>query len=612
MAFVFRSSREIKLNPNEIIEPGPGQYIQQDLIKINSPNKAPFNISSPKDYTIKKDDQPGPGSYQYDEKYEKMIEKQKNEKIHPIYKSIESNLNLGDAYINYIENKNKPTGFMTKDRRFKENVQKTEVPGPGSYSIEKSYIKDNTKGLTSRPKRLIKLSEVSQTKIASIPSKLNSYGYDTNQNGQIVLNEDPDKSIKYFGEKNDSVGPGIYDIIKPSDWIKRSLDWSKEPVKKENKLEKIESISTMAVSHDSNDANSIFSKYNQSVIKSKIQQNKAKILKQTKERRSNLLNMQQTKKESDLIDKMIYDENPGPGYYYQDEGSYIKTVMDKFQTFGSSSPRFNFNIDYSDLGPGRYFNDDSKFEKFKQQNQQKISFKIKPYDYLSRQRSVEGAKIEKEIKEEISRVIGPGYYQPNLSIRENSPSNISHFGSLQKRFIERKYEKEKSPGPGAYLQQNKWGSLETSEINKLLKERIRPKKIYKLNSLIKNDNPYSNTIVEEIDEIPAVGTYNPDAIFSIGYKVSKVIKTGKNNKIAPFFSQEKRFKEIKDEKLTDQLGPGFYFKERKKIPERNSPPFNIGDRRFRTKNLENHIGPSEYNQHSYFDWNKKSYNILYL
>ena len=47
------------------------------------------------------------------------------------------------------------------------------------------------------------------------------------------------------------------------------------------------------------------------------------------------------------------------------------------------------------------------------------------------------------------------------------------------------------------------------------------------------------------------------------------------------------------------------------MKEQRSPPFKFADKRFRDAKGLN-LGPGEYDKENYFDWNKKSYNILYL
>jgi hypothetical protein len=128
------------------------------------------------------------------------------------------------------------------------------------------------------------------------------------------------------------------------------------------------------------------------------------------------------------------------------------------------------------------------------------------------------------------------------------------------------------------------------------------------NKKLENKDPKSS---------PGVGTYNSEIINSVGYNVAKNVNRF-NHSSAPFNSIQKRFKSnsISD---TTHLGPGKYYKDdsKKNILRNqlsNSPPFNIGSERKilaeKVKIIDN--GPGSYNLSSYFDWNKKSFNVQFI
>ena len=79
----------------------------------------------------------------------------------------------------------------------------------------------------------------------------------------------------------------------------------------------------------------------------------------------------------------------------------------------------------------------------------------------------------------------------------------------------------------------------------------------------------------------------------------------------PFNSMKKRFIE---NKVETNLGPGQYFKEvNVKEKDQSLPPFRTNEKRFKNENkMETDIGPGLYNQSSFFDWNKKTYNVNFL
>ena len=77
-----------------------------------------------------------------------------------------------------------------------------------------------------RGKHYIKIIQGTKTKkrIASIPSKLN-FGYDVDNDGRLKMIDDPNKMIRYSGDKNDSVAPDYY--YKTKRIKSNALDWKK-------------------------------------------------------------------------------------------------------------------------------------------------------------------------------------------------------------------------------------------------------------------------------------------------------------------------------------------------------------------------------------------------
>ena len=73
MAFVFKEDKKFgKEIP--FSELGPGQYLSQDLPRNLKQAKVPFNSITFRETSIKKsDNSPGPGSYEYDDKYDNFI-----------------------------------------------------------------------------------------------------------------------------------------------------------------------------------------------------------------------------------------------------------------------------------------------------------------------------------------------------------------------------------------------------------------------------------------------------------------------------------------------------------------------------------------------------------
>ena len=67
-----------------------------------------------------------------------------------------------------------------------------------------------------------------------------------------------------------------------------------------------------------------------------------------------------------------------------------------------------------------------------------------------------------------------------------------------------------------------------------------------------------------------------------------------------------------NQEIFSNIGPGYYYKNKKPNQKQVYPPFKSNETRFNDIRKENNIGPGNYNRNSYFDWTKKSFNILYL
>jgi hypothetical protein len=611
MAFINKSERKIELLQGEVNSLGPGQYLSGNTNKLYEQSKIPFNTYTYRTTSLAKNDYPGPGSYEYDDKYEKMAKimanSSLNDKKEPLYKYLDYNFRQQGPFSLIVENDNKKAAFGTKDKRFKPERTVDQVPGPGFYT--KSLV--DQENSSSPPRIEVKSKKVKKTnlmnesgspkRVVTIPGKFQSFGYELNSNGELVMNEDPDINIRYQGIKDDTVGPGSYNVVKSKDWIKNSLNWGKmhKSYAKDKGQHSTVANSTLQTSDNNpSDLNSISGCNKRNIDKLNFKQGKEKIFRQISENRKKLLDFKSTSKDSEsLIEKFLFSEQPGPGYYNLEEVSKAQIPKpEKFQVFGSSSPRFPTNKEveqYSEIGPGYYHKEETKMERDR-------------YDRLSRSLKMNyvikhsgSAEKNKEKKQEFTNKIGPGSYEPKM-IEKKSNSNVGNFGSLQKRFIEKISEKEDMPGPGSYIDQNNWDKSPEKETKQ---ENIR-----KYFASRRNDFEV-NLQSREKFEVPPVGTYDTN-IGSLVYGI-KERTNPYQSVIAPFSSMQKRFTEEKYQ--NENIGPGMYYKEKKPKTEQVYPPFkNSSDRVRLSSNDDNKVGPGEYNRDNYFDWNKKSYNILYI
>jgi hypothetical protein len=682
MAFVYKTDREInqlKISPTGEI--GPGQYLPQGYIGTNKKiSKFGFNSNTYRELKLKKNENPGPGSYEKDDKYKNFSEflKEKPNKSPSLINSLElvgpDNLDPFAIIIN--KEKSKDIAFSSKEKRFRESPN-IDNPGPSDYSenypnfmVKNSIRKRKIRIINNKLKNANLIRQDTSPKNSfrhiSIPSKNLCYGFEESANGSLIVKDDPDKDMRYAGEKLDCVGPGSYEFNNEN-WKKGGINWDKEKrtgrnsiytnlEKKENENTRLENINDFEdlmnknknkESHFKEILNNNYtgtsktginyiSDKNDNLIENQRNRMKKDLLfKHFIDKRQKLLDMKISKNlaEDDLFDRHILNQEPGPGYYSSENAlSSFKPVIvpEKYQYFGSNSLRFsnsNNNVYDENVGPGYYFKDDNKFGEENNKN----NLKENNYFFISANQRDEIRKLRLENIDEriglndivnqyknssINNSPGPGSYDlESEKYHKKSSSNVAQFGSLQKRFNENNFNP--FPGPGSYIGSTRVNSLNNFKFN------VRPKKIIIKKECVTEDNTLltKNNKRENIDNksTPGVGSYNNEILHSVGYKVAKNVNRF-NQSSAPFNSIQKRFKNNSIKDITSpNIGPGKYYKDdsKNKILQNqmnNSPPFNIGSERKilddKVKILEN--GPGSYDLSSYFDWNKKSFNVQFI
>ena len=213
MAMVYLSSRNISPIQKE---PDPyaklNNELRSELEELNvllekrgKENRVPFNTQAKAhDITFDSNIVPGPGTYNLDQP--KIIKKEGL------------------------------TPFLFKSQRFKKIRNEFSSPGPGSYNLDKSkfILKRNKSQL--RPDSNISLHNNvnSVNNVATIPAKKQEFGYNIDNNGDLVLAVDPIADFCFSGTKTNSIGPGRYNpVIK--DKI-RCVRWDKSSGRKPDSL----------------------------------------------------------------------------------------------------------------------------------------------------------------------------------------------------------------------------------------------------------------------------------------------------------------------------------------------------------------------------------------
>ncbi len=385
-----------------------------------------------------------------------------------------------------------------------------------------------------------------------------------------------------------------------------------------------------------------------------------KFFKEKNKKRKEILLMNHTNKLFDrgyLLQSRKVDNNPGPGYYLE-EKMYTsfkpQPLPEEKQTFGSISQRFPYLNTQDTLGPGAYFREDFNLEKSKQ----KIHKEKTMIPQFNKLKSYKPVKVEHNV------FPGPGEYEPEKTKkRVMTAAPTSNFGSKEPRFKKSSVANEASKviGPGTYNNPDYWAasskadcaSLATMNKNSSNGFRSFAKILVKPNSAnphrnMNRDNNFeidaaeqhlgrnnflnfnNNNLNQDVNnkqnnknqarmeikmpEVPGVGAYNADAIYSLEYKIAK--NCAKNSLVeAPFNSTKTRPRfqdENKKNHLQSILGPGIYHKIETNKFKQIYPPFKNTEKRFRDAKSQYKTNPGQYDTSSYFDWNKKSFNILYL
>ena len=585
MAFVYRAERDMKYDSTEVNDTAPGSYDLGSSFRSQEKNAAPFNslVRRNKNSFIPINETPGPGTYERE--YQNVLEHKKTKpKEINIYQAVESNI-LPQQLIDLYK-KRERVAFNTKGERFKYNSDKKNIdliPGPGSYDISTSFSSINNSDIKKKQNKL-KFGEVLTTgsiyRKTTIPSWEN-FGYEDTKEGLEKMIEDPEKDIKFTGEKNDTIGPGHYNIN--STWNANVIKW-RNPDKLKYK--------SRTLSRENNNKNSF-----ETNIKKDYKKNndKSVLLKYYLNKRYNTVRALKEKKDNSPTD-FIFDATPGPGYYTQEfEGWKTKTnSKGSLQSFDTTAPRFQESkITKNDLGPGFYYNFSHPKEKIFPQY--KVGKLLNNSDKDAIKKSAFNLS---NTKHDTTNKIGPGSYDVSGNLMKKKISNVDSFGIKEKRF---KYKIDnENPGPGYYLG--------TNDLNDNKNENDDKNSPHLINKSLA-DNDEKKFVVEHY-EPPPIGSYNPGLVLSMNYKVQSNVNAFQDNKKVGFGVQDKRFNY---NNKSDFLGPGLYYKNLPKDVKQNAAPFNENNKRFNYKKDKMPIpGPGSYELSNFNEWDKKSFNILFV
>ena len=559
MAIVVRSERFN--SQNSIDKIGPGEYFQTSipLDKEIEENLIPFNTSTKRtNLIINKDNNKeiGPGCYYKNYSFIKnsFSTRPNNNKI---------------TFLNYalfqLMNRRKEQEQIPNYENLTYNSSNIKFNNLTNYNY---YLESKTKSdkfNNTKNKKNIVILPTTKTKmrINSIPFKEDSFGYEIDNNGNIQIAEEPIEDINTLNININNIKNSSFDMknkkkIHCVDWSKmssRNLDYKSKNDINKNKKNKDKNLNNSTIDEKNekendfdniNTTNSTTNKSNN--IKNTINKRSFSMVEiLNKNHKNRILNsknssfISENQKKENFIYENLFNVQPGPGYYYNDN-EYEKFTNPKIKLkdgFGSTEKKDKniLNNNNINLGPGSYFK--TKYE-IKKPNFYPLSEKIKNFNMKILNNSND---IKKNIFiSEINEKVGPGSY--NIKSDFDKIKKLKYNGPNEKRFNYHNLTKENFPGPGKYIKLKEWGkrdeilSIKLSEILNNIKTKE------------KEDNNIKNI------STPGVGYYNPQIVSSIGYNI-----LSKENKIqsliAPFNSGQERFLN-KSKSCNSFVGPGSY------------------------------------------------------
>jgi hypothetical protein len=403
------------------------------------------------------------------------------------------------------------TVFRSGGKRFANTfpAANAEEPGPGTYNLKSSIeVKKPFKARKHEP-LLIKAEVPTPVQGPSIPSKLQSYGYDIDpRSGQLTLQDSVYQG--YTGNKQDRVGPGDYD---PNDDIRfRHHDAAAFGKRSGRNMDLVASRSVAPGPGHYNTITSDFDLFglNPHTIDSEPGASDFLLALKASRRKPSSVFVSRTSRKifGDYAHRM---ELPGPCAYDTKTGMRIGTKPREKQFFNSSSKRFPETARSNRLitAPGSYNPMVSDFDASKI----KILKKKKMLTRVGGSDSVAFDTLEKRFSSsDKSNVPPPGKYDirgmgdalPRRNVRAGA------FGSKDKRFRERRPDEDAPIDVAEGVEKMVVGDCRGGPLGVMMKSSVRPhSKI--VNPLALSTHQVKgppNRPAEKDYPYPAPGTYN--------------------------------------------------------------------------------------------------------
>ena len=647
MAFIYRADRDPNIFHISSNVVGPGEYLDKKPKISPRQNKEPFLTSAEK-FTNQKNETPGPGTYYQD-----------TQKLNNIKKIEKSNYNYNNDLVFARIKENivtlPPTeklGFDSKAKRFipdgfiKTNSYFYKTPGPGQYfpsiineaknanNKNKRFNQNNSK-LTFIKSYSTSNMNISQEKIGLASVIIESKNNNSNK-------KEKNKLRKTFQYDNFACRPKLYNLHK----FKEIMQYNN--INSNNNKTCNENMNSLYSTNYSDNKNRTRNKQNCRIFDINEEYNMMKnserkynngnselrkeildffktynsICKNSMKSRINFCKKRNKKKidnkSINYFDKLLEAKSPGPGYYFDILCKPIK--YSKIQNYFTKEKKFHqLKKPWTQLGPGQYFIASNTRNKSNSNN------KDIPFGSIEKRNNT-FLCLENTINNP-----GPGNYefQPFTKDieKDEHPLVDVQFGFTGERFNDNYTMRDRynAPGPGYYISNND----NKINNNKDLKSLIHPSKTREIFNIKKipnsNENQFLNgkyTSLEEYkfrDNVPPVGYYCPEYFSTIEYKNRINLMNSKNADICFNKSITKSLK--KSDSAPNIVGPGYYItnKEKKKNSnnDKKHPPFFSSQEKKsfpekKQKIIINIRDLNKYHMSDYFQWNKKSFNVIFV
>ena len=557
----------------------------------------------------------------------------------------DNNLNLTDTNINTNENITDKDSESIHNSNSLISLKKSKtsmnfyLPDTGVKMEFSKLSKKQIKQKLEKEMKKQKSQNDIRYRISSIPPKY-SAGYELEKESGKVVRKPIVTNFKIFsGEKNDSVGPGSYEINLPEIWRKTGTCWSKylcekEPLKKrpksgdnnyekniinDNKLDKnFRKIIKKRISNNKNVNHNHKIKEGNFPIKNIFKNYSTQQIMFKDPFAYNIISFNEEFNKNKFPSFIFVNNVPGPGYYY-DEDKSINNIRNNKNSF-SYVKKINHHHEIikdnlEGLGPGTYFNDilnldnsNQNVKKKKLLSKQKNSSapflcqsKRFPYDSSpnfnnnndnsnnnDNNKANQAQEQEQEHQNDNKRrdIENINQIPKNKKIK-STRTMAGTFYRKDMRFRENYQEenmKKGIPGPGSYINPyTRIGKSNSVKIeDKYMDIRscriiIEKNRINKFNKNNENKKQIKYWLGETKEIRPGVGSYEPDKTLTIIYDINKNKKYG-NNAFNSTQISNRTGLFLSQKNLAN--GPGSYYKDNPVEYKQINAAFNSTSNRF--------------------------------